>query len=326
MIFLYLAILAIGFFALIRGADLFVEGSAALARNLKVPALIIGLTVVAMGTSAPELAVSSLAAVQGSNEIALSNVVGSNIANLLVVLGICAAVHPVPVRPVVLKRDFSVSVAATVFVLLAAGGTALFGGGLPRTAMGANVGTVSRWMAVVLLAGFIAYVAVLVLQARKDPPEEEEEGRRISGRRCGILIAVGLALVIGGGEGVVYSARNIAAMLGMTETLIGLTVVAIGTSLPELVTSLVAARKGETELALGNAVGSNVFNMMLILGVSSFIHPVAVNAASVWDLLILIAVSGVTWTFAASGRKIVRAEGLCMAALYLAVVIFAIVR
>ena len=326
MIILYLAILGIGFYALIRGADLFVEGSAALARNLKVPALIIGLTVVAMGTSAPELAVSSLAAIQGSNEIALSNVVGSNIANLLVVLGVCAAVHPVPVQPAVLKRDFPVSVVSTVFVLLSAGGVALFGGSLPRTALHETVGTVTRWMAAVLLAGFVIYLVVLIVLAKKHPLEEEEEGPRLPGRRCGILIAVGLALIIGGGQGVVYSARKIAAMLGMTETLIGLTVVAIGTSLPELVTSLVAARKGETELALGNAVGSNLFNMMLILGVSAIIHPVEVNAASVWDLLILLAVSGLTWAFAATGRKIVRSEALCMVALYVATVVFAVLR
>lgn len=326
MIILQVAVLAAGFYALIKGADFFVEGSAALARNLKVPALIIGLTIVAMGTSAPELAVSTAAAIQGANEIALSNVVGSNIFNLLVVLGLCAALHPVPVERDVLKRDFPVNLVMTVFTLAAVGGASLLSGSLFRAGMAENAGTVTRPVAGVLLAAFIVYLAFLVVSARKTAKADPETPEKTPGKKCALLILAGLVLIVGGGEAVVWSAKGIARALGMTETLIGLTVVAMGTSLPELATSLVAAKKGQTELAVGNAVGSNIFNLLLILSVSALVHPVEVNAASVWDLIILIAVTAMTWVFAATARKIRRPEGIAMVLAYIAVVAFAIVR
>ncbi|MBR1703300.1 MAG: calcium/sodium antiporter [Lachnospiraceae bacterium] len=325
MFFLYILILVAGFVALIKGADLFVEGSAALAKNFKVPGLIIGLTIVALGTSAPELAVSTSAALQGSNEIALSNVVGSNIFNLLCVLGVCAMIHPVPVDDKILKRDFPVSLLATVLVLFGTSGACIVSGRFLNLSMEENAGLVNRILGIVLLIFFISYIIYLIVDAKKHPEPEEETTTRTVGA-CLLLILIGLALIVGGGQVVVYSAKEIARAAGMTETLIGLTIVAVGTSLPELVTSIVAARKGETGLAVGNVVGSNIFNLMFILGISATIHPVAVNLASVYDLGILIAVSILAWLFSVSDRAIKQLEGAVMLGVYVADVVFAIVR
>ena len=327
MIFLNLLILAAGFAALIKGADIFVDGSAALARVFRVPAMIIGLTIVAMGTSAPELAVSTLAAIEGANEIAFSNVVGSNIFNLLMVLGVCAVVRPVPVNRTILIEDYPVAFIPTLAVFLLMGGLRLFGGGLLHADMNAIAGTVTRPIALSLLAVFAAYLIWLIRAAKKNRREEEDSfGFKYPVRKCVLLILGGLVLIVGGGQAVVYSAKEIARALGMTETLIALTVVSVGTSLPELVTSLMAARKEETELAVGNVVGSNIFNLMMILGVSAAIHPVTVNVASVWDLLILMFITAETWLFALLGKRITRAEGILMVASYVAVVAFAIIR
>lgn len=325
MFFINLIILIVGFVALIKGADLFVEGSASLAKNFKVPGVIIGLTIVALGTSAPELAVSTSAALQGSNEIALSNVVGSNIFNLLCVLGVCAMIHPVPVDGKILKRDFPVSLLATVLVLFGTSGASIVSGQFLNLGMEDNAGIVGRILGIVLLIFFISYIIYLIVDAKKHPETEEETASRTA-FACLLLILIGLALIVGGGQAVVYSAKEIARAAGMTETLIGLTIVAVGTSLPELVTSIVAARKGETGLAVGNVVGSNIFNLLFILGVSSTIHPVGVNLASVYDLLILVAVSILTWLFSVSDHSIRRMEGAVMLGAYVADVVFAIVR
>lgn len=326
MIFVDILILVVGFVALIKGADWFVDGAAALAKNLKVPGLIIGLTVVAMGTSAPELAVSTSAALQGSNEIAMSNVVGSNLFNTLMVLGICAIIKPLPVQKIVMKRDFPVNLIITVLLLLMTGGAALFSGRVFHAGMSDNVGMINRWTGIVLLVIFVAYIVYLVVDAKRHPAEEEEEIKSMPTWKCFVLILIGIALIVAGGEAVVYGAKEIARAFGMTETLIGLTIVALGTSLPELVTSIVAARKGETGMAVGNVIGSNIFNIMLILGVSSTIHPFAINAASVYDMLILIGIGIITYIFALTNREVKRSEGILLVLLYAADMVFAILR
>lgn len=323
MVLLSVLVLLAGFAALIKGADLFVEGSAGLAKNFKVPGLIIGLTIVSFGTSAPELAVSSSAALQGSNEIALSNVIGSNIFNLLCVLGLCAAIRPAPVDKAILKRDFPLSLLATAFVLAGTGAASL--GRFPAIPMEETVGTVNRLMASVLLCAFAAYIAYLIFDARKHP-DTEAPSELMPLWKCVLLIIAGLALVIGGGQAAVYGAKEIARAAGMSETLIGLTVVAAGTSLPELMTSLVAARKGETNLAFGNAIGSNLLNIMLILGVSAMIRPIAVNFASVCDLALLLAFSALTFLFSYTSKTLSRAEGAVLVALYVADMTFAVMR
>ncbi len=325
MFLLNLGILIIGFVILVKGADLFVDGSSNLAKNFRVPSLIIGLTIVALGTSAPELAVSTSAALQGSNEIALSNVVGSNIFNLLCVLGICAIYHPVPVEKGVLKRDFPVSIVTTLLVLVLTCASTIFSGRWRLLEMEDEAGTINRKIGMILVILFVGYIVYLIMDA-KHHPEQENELEKQPVWKCVLLIVIGLILIVSGGQTVVYSAKAIARTLGMTETLIGLTIVAVGTSLPELVTSIVAARKGENSLAVGNAIGSNIFNLLLILGVSSMIQPVSVNLASVYDMGILIIVSIVAYLFSLTSNKINRFEGIAMILIYVADVFFAIIR
>jgi cation:H+ antiporter len=325
-IFLNILILIVGFAILVKGADVFVDGSASLARIFKVSGLIIGLTIVALGTSAPELAVSTTAALSGSNEIALSNVIGSNLFNLLMVLGICAVISPVPTSKDIVKRDYPISLFATLLVFFLASGLKFFTSGNPfQLDMASEAGTFGRVGGIILLVFFVTYIVLLIVEAKKHPSEEEKIEERSLGK-CILFILIGLAMVIAGGQAVVYSAKAIARDAGMSETLIGLTVVAFGTSLPELVTSIVAARKNETELAVGNVIGSNIFNLLFILGVSTTIHPIGVNYASLFDLVVLFLVSILTFLFLFRKRKLTRIEGIVMILLYCAQVAFAIVR
>ncbi len=325
MVFLQILVLALGLGALVKGADIFVDGSANLAHRFRVPPLVIGLTIVAFGTSMPELSVSTTAALQGANEIALSNIVGSNIFNLLGVLGLCAVIHPVPVDSAVLRRDFPLSILTTLLVLVFAAFPAILNGTFFSLGMEDSAGIVSRLLAIVLLVIFAAYLVNLFFNAKKNPPVEDGVVPAPLWK-CILFIGIGLALIIFGGKAVVYAARNIALACGMSETLIGLTIVAIGTSLPELVTSIVASRKGEIALAMGNVIGSNIFNLLFILGVSAAIHPVRVNTASIYDLAILFTVSVLSFVFSLSGKSVRRREGLCMLAIYAVTIVFAIVR
>ncbi|MCR5538051.1 MAG: calcium/sodium antiporter [Lachnospiraceae bacterium] len=325
MIFIQILVLVAGFVALVKGADFFVDGSSALARRFHVPGLIIGLTVVALGTSLPELAVSTSAAMAGSNEIAISNVVGSNLFNILVVLGSCAVVCTVPVDRKVVRRDMPMVFLSTIIVL-AAVGAGVIAHGLRPLQMDRIVGTVFRFVGIALLVIFAAYMIFLVRDAKKNPLPEEPGETMWPGWKCVLFIVIGAVMIILGGKAVVWAAQGIAQAAGMSETLIGLTVVAFGTSLPELVTSIVAARKGEVGLAAGNVIGSNILNMMLILGVSSSIHPVAVNLASFFDLLILLGVIVMTTIIMKVSGNVRRRAGALMLAIYAAVVVFAIVR
>lgn len=323
---LNILILIVGFAVLVKGADIFVDGSASLARLFKISGLIIGLTIVALGTSAPELAVSTTAALSGSNEIALSNVIGSNLFNLLMVLGICAVISPVPTGKDIIKRDYPISLIATVLVFILASGIKLFSCDNPfKVDVNAEAGKFTRIGGIILLVCFVSYIVLLIIEARKHPSEGEKIEERSLGK-CILFIIIGLAMVIGGGQAVVYSAKAIARDAGMSETLIGLTVVAFGTSLPELVTSIVAARKNETELAVGNVIGSNIFNLLFILGVSTTIHPIGVNYASLQDVVVLFFVSILTFLFLLRKKKLTRVEGVIMILLYSAQVAFAILR
>ncbi len=322
---LNVVLLLVGFVALIKGADWFVDGSASLAKVFRVPSLIIGLTIVAFGTSAPELAVSSTAALQGSNEIALSNVVGSNMFNLLVVLGACALFCKVPCGDDVLKRDFPISIINAVIVLIFSASAAIFSGHIFSQDMSAQAGVIGRVEGAVLIVLFVLYIIWLIRVAKNNKTGESTEELKPVWK-CILLIIIGIALIVAGGQAVVNSAKEIARAFGMTETLIGLTVVALGTSLPELVTSIVAARKNEVGLAVGNVIGSNIFNLMLILGTSAMLHPVAVNFASFFDLIILIGMSLVTYVFLISKKELNRGEGIIMILIYVAQIAFAIIR
>ena len=256
--------LVFGFVLLVWGADKFVAGASALARRLGVSPLLVGLTIVAFGTSAPELAVSLTAALQGANEIAVGNVVGSNIFNLLMVAGLSAVVCPLVMDRTLLRRDWPISLGAAVLLLVYI---------LPDL-------TISRIEGIILLLLFAMVLGMQIRAALKnrDTLESEEDEITMPPLMIGVNIVLGLACIIIGGQLAVNGATGIARMFGLSETLIGLTIVAIGTSLPELVTSLVAARKGQNEIAMGNVIGSNIFNLLFILGVSATITPIPVQA------------------------------------------------
>ncbi len=324
-ILLNVVLLLVGFVALIKGADFFVEGSAAVAKKLHVPGVIIGLTIVAMGTSAPELAVSISAGLTGSNEIAISNVIGSNIFNLIVVLGVCAVMAPVAVDKSIMKRDFPFSIAITLLLAVFISDMILTGKSV-ITDTQARAGGISRWEALIFIILFAGYILITVRSAIKNRQTQQEEIEDMSGIKCAVYILGGIAAVVIGGQLVVNSAREIALFCGMSETLVGLTIVAIGTSLPELVTSIVASSKGQNGMAVGNVVGSNIFNILLILGVSSFIHPISAGMFSLIDICILLVMNVCVFIFAITGKKINRYEGAAMVLMYVAYTAYAIIR
>lgn len=296
-------LLVIGFILLIKGADCFVDGSAGVAHKLRVSSMVIGLTVVAMGTSAPECAVSIAASFRGENSMAISNVVGSNIFNLMVVCGVCSVVTPLSVKASTLKREFPISILAAV-ALIAMG------------YMGMEIG---RAEGVLLLAGFITFLAWLVREAQRDRGKAQEdvvEIKSLSAAMCLAYIVVGIAAIVMGGDIVVDSATRIAENFGLSQTLIGLTIVAMGTSLPELVTSIVAAKKGEADMAIGNVIGSCIFNILLVLGIAGTISPMEVLMENMIDAIILIGMSIIVWIFAWSGKRISRLEGAVLVAIY----------
>ena len=317
-------LLLAGFILLIKGADLFVDGSASVARMFRVPGVIIGLTIVAMGTSAPELAVSISAGLSGSNEIAVSNVVGSNIFNLLVVLGVCALLKPLPTDPDIKKRDFPFSIFSTFVVALLAGNGILRGAVKNFRDASASAGVLYRWNGLVLAALFVLYMLYTIYIARKNRTEEKEEEAMPLWKSILYIIA-GIAGIVIGGQFVVNSAKSLALAWGMSETLVGLTIVAVGTSLPELVTSIVASCKGENGMAIGNVVGSNIFNLLLILGVSSSIHPIAITTASFVDICMALAVTLLGYCFICTGKKVNRPEGAVMVILYALYMTYAII-
>ena len=312
---LVMVLLVIGFVFLVKGADFFVEGSSSVAKRFNVPSLIIGLTIVAMGTSLPETAVSVTASLVDNNALAVSNAVGSNIFNLMVVIGFCAVMTPVAVDKQTLKRDFPFSVLCAV-LLLALG------------FVGMELGHVDG---VILLVLFAVYIVVLVRIALKHKNsgaavEEEGEIKLLSMPRSLIYIVLGGASIAVGGDMVVDSASRIAIDFGMSQTLVGLTIVSIGTSLPELVTSIVAARKNEVDMALGNAIGSNIFNFLMVLGIASAISPIAFITENIIDIIILIVFSIVVWIMAWTKTKLNKGEGLIMLALYIAYAVYIFVR
>lgn len=318
-------LLIIGFVLLIKGADFFVDGSSSVAKILKVPTIIIGLTVVAFGTSMPELSVSVTAALRGSNDLAVSNVLGSNIFNLLVVLGCCALVKPVAAKWSLLKKEFPFSILITIILLLVDSDFSIM------KILDGNQGFVlGRWAGLLFLILFVLYIYATVKSALRSRAEakdmEEEEYKTMSPLKSGIYIVLGLIGIVWGGNLVVDSASNIALTFGWSQTFIGLTIVALGTSLPELVTSVVAARKGENDLAVGNVVGSNIFNILLILGVSSFITPITLDVTAVYDTIILIIASIVVYVSAISKREIQRKEGILFLVCYFAFFLYVFMR
>lgn len=314
-----IAILLIGFLLLVKGADFFVDGSSGIARIFQIPSIVIGLTIVSFGTSLPELAVSLTSALKGINGIAIGNVVGSNIVNLMLVAGATALISPIPVGKSLLNKDFPFSILITGALLTLIADTFLSGS--------TNL-TLSRGDGIILLVLFSIFMYSTVSYSLANRQEESnEESEKTPLWKSIVLSVTGLAGVIAGGQMVVKSASSIAAAAGMSDTLIGLTVVAFGTSLPELVTSLIAAKKGENDIAIGNVVGSNIFNILFILGLSATISPMAnVDPNIIADSLILIAFSTVVWICAKPKLQLGRTTGLFMLILFAAYNVYIFMR
>lgn len=315
------ALLIAGFILLVKGADFFVDGSSSIAKLLKIPSIVIGLTIVAFGTSAPEAAVSIIAGINNSNDIAVGNVIGSNMFNLLVVLGVSAAIKPVQIKDQIIKKDYPFMLIATILLLVMSYDVLLGSETANR---------ISRSDAIILLVfmGIFLYSVISsALRSRKENIDNGEDDIPAYGVGKSLLFTIGgLAGIIIGGQFVVDSASDIALRFGMSQTLVGLTIVAVGTSLPELVTSIVAARKGESDIAIGNVVGSNIFNILFVLAASAAISPMNINEQSLTDLLILMAVTFVTYGFCVTKKRINRFEGIILTSVYIIYLAYAIIR
>lgn len=262
--------LIIGFVLLVKGADFFVDGASDIARFFKIPSLVIGLTIVSIGTSAPEAAVSITAGFRGSNGIALGNVIGSNIFNVAMVLGICALIKPICVDKNIISKDYPFVIASSVLVIFLI-----------------SDGQVNRIDGLILFILFLSYMAYVVSFALKNKTENHDSEGKVNLVKSVIFSIGGAVGIVYGGEFVVNGATNIAERFGISDAVIGLTVIAIGTSLPELVTSIVAARKGESDIAVGNVVGSSIFNILFILGLSSMLTPIVTDTFSIVDISVL---------------------------------------
>ena len=312
-------ILIIGFFLLIKGADIFVDGASSIAKKIGIPSVIVGLTIVSLGTSAPELAVSLISSFNGNNGIAVGNVLGSNLFNTLVVLGGTAIVAPLLIKKSTIKRDYIATLVVTILTCF------LIFGVVPK-----SENMLSRISGIILLVVCVVYMFILVKAAKKDSVKDEENTSEIKMSKNILLSLIGVVGIVFGGNLVVDSATNIAYALGMSEKLVGLTIVAVGTSLPELVTSIVAALKGENDIALGNVLGSNIFNLVLILGASATITPIAVSGVMIIDFIILIAVTlfigALIFFNKKEDKRLGRLEGIILVGIYVAYLAYIIMR
>ena len=299
-IILQLLLLTVGFVMLVKGSDWFVDGAASIAAKFRIPQIIIGLTIVAMGTSAPEAAVSITAASAGSADITVGNIVGSNILNVLVILGLSAAIIAVPIGKSTQKIDAPFMIAISAIFLL----------------LGWD-GTITRLDGVILLVLFVSYIGYMIWSALHANEEGDEIKDMKIWQMC-LATVGGLALVVWGADVAVDAATELATIFGMSERFIGLTVVALGTSLPELFTSVTAARKGNADIAIGNIVGSNIFNILFVVGLSSMIIDVPFAANFRIDMAVAIAAPLFMWLASMKGMKLVRWHGIVMLLGYVA--------
>lgn len=313
-------LLLVGFVLLIKGADFFVEGSSKIARLLKVPPILVGLTIVAFGTSSPEATVSIIAAMEGSSEVSLGNVIGSNIFNITLVVGITAMINPLSVETDTIRKEIPFTLLSSIVLWVLMSDMALQG-------YGENL--ITRSEGIILLLFFVIFLYYIFEVARNSRKDDTVNTGDTTGVTWGKNIAFtigGLAGIIFGGDMVVDNATEIALSIGMSETLVGLTIVAIGTSLPELITSVTAAFKKESEIALGNIVGSNIFNILLVIGASSTIAPLAVNGKIFVDIVFMIALTFLLLIFSRSKFKISKKEGAVLALIYIAYLAYIIIR
>ena len=307
-----------GFFFLIKGADVFVEGAASIARKFNVPAMVIGLTIVAMGTSAPEAAVSITSSLAGQNDMSVANVVGSNFFNILVVLGVSAMIAKLPVQKDTIKKD-------TPFLIIVSGLLLVFG-------LDFNI---SRIEGIILLVLF-GYFLVNTVKSAKNSTNSSDEidsasdvavaEESISMPKTIVLSIIGIIGIIIGGDIVVDSATSIATSFGMSANLVGLTIVAVGTSLPEFVTSIMAIKKGETEIAIGNVIGSNLFNILLVLGLATTICPINISLFAFIDVVFMVAITVLLYLFMKKDKCINKKQGIILVIMYIAYMAYSIMR
>lgn len=312
-------LLIVGFALLITGANFFVDGSSNIARLLRVPPILIGLTIVAFGTSSPEATVSIIAALEGNSGVAVGNVVGSNIFNITLIVGIAAFLHPLKVESETIRKEIPFTILASVALLIVMSDIALQG-------FGSNMITRSDGIIFLLfLSIFMYYLIEIGLKSRKNAVDEPVPANINWGKNIFITL-LGLAAIIFGGDLVVDNGTKIAFSLGMSETLVGLTIIAIGTSLPELVTSITAALKKESEIALGNIVGSNIFNILFVLGASATISPLVVSDEVFIDVVFMILLTVVLLIFSRTNFKIGKREGVVLISIYIVYLIYIILR
>lgn len=314
---LYFLLLLVGFLPLIFGANLLVDSASSLAKRYNIPNMVIGLTIVAFGTSAPELVVNVFSAVQKNTDLALSNVIGSNIFNVAAILGISAIIYPLVVKSATTWIEVPLALLAGVLVLL-------MGNDILIDKAGSSV--ISRIDGIVLLVFFLIFLVYNVQMIKKGEFSEDIPIKEIAPGKATLLVFAGLALLVVGGRLIVYSAVELATAWGMPERLIGLTIVSIGTSLPELATSVVAATKKNTDIAVGNIVGSNIFNIFFILGLSAVIYPVPIPAGAQIDMLvnILLGLMLFAFIFTGKGRRLERWEGTLFILIYVGYITYLI--
>ncbi|MCM3665128.1 calcium/sodium antiporter [Mesobacillus subterraneus] len=313
-------LLIIGFALLIKGADYFVVGASKIAALLRVPPLLVGLTIVAFGTSSPEATVSIIAALEGSSDVSLGNVIGSNIFNITLVVGITALINPLSVETTTIRKEIPFTMLASVALAVLANDIAL-------QAAGTNL--INRSDGIILLLFFIIFLYYIIEVAINNREQVPDAAAATAGGTWGkniLFTLAGLAAIIFGGDLVVDNATKIALSIGMSETLVGLTIVAVGTSLPELITSITAALKKESEIALGNIVGSNIFNILFVLGAAATISPLAVNDKIFMDIGALIILTLVLLLFSRTRFKISKVEGVILAVAYISYLVFIILR
>lgn len=315
------ALLLIGcFVVLIKGADFLVDSASFIAKAAKIPSVVIGLTIVAFGTSAPEAGVSIASSLSGQNSLSISNVVGSNIFNLLVVVGLCAAIRSMNIDKDIKRRDYPICLAISVLLCIFAFN-----------------GEISRIEGLIFFAIIIGYCVLLISHSMNAKTTDSGDTEDTEDRKPEkvkpwkvvlnlFIVVASITAIFFSSKGIVYSCTFFAQLLGISDTIIGLTIVALGTSLPELVTSIVASRKGENGIALGNVVGSNIFNITFVLGIAAAISPLQINKHNVIDAFICLGITAVCALFVMRGEKVKRHEGLIMLLIYAAYMVFAFLR
>lgn len=309
-------ILLFGFFFLIKGADIFVNGASSIARKFNVPSMIIGLTIVALGTSAPEAAVSITSSLAGQNDMSVANVVGSNLFNILIVLGISSIFRTLPVQSNTIKKDTPFLIIVSILLLI--------------FSFNLKINRIEGTTLLIIFIGFIMYTIKSALHSKATSVIDEEvnelSSKEMSLLKTILISIIGIIGIVIGGDMVVNSASSIATSFGMSATLVGLTIVAIGTSLPEFVTSIIAVRKGETEIAIGNVIGSNIFNILLILGLASSISPIKISIFAFIDELFMVLITTLLYLFMRKDSQISKKQGYILVMLYIAYITYSILR